>query len=270
MMNPSLIAPYARRFLSVIAILCCLLLGGCLEKTVLLLTEIPETEANDALVALLDAGIKAEKKAGKDGMVDLEVEQDEMAKAIATLHAQGLPHERFAKMGEVFRKEGLISSPLEERARYLWALSQEVSGTLSQLDGVIVARVQVVLPERSSGGDPALPSSAAVFIKFRGGYHLDETVPQIKKLVADSIPGLAEDKVSIVLVPFMPKPLSDVTQSVAAIAKPAAANSAVVGWLKWAVLAALSLALIGLAFYGWTVWNGKRRSVGGKKVLSSS
>jgi len=113
---------------------------------------------------------------------------------------EGLPRERYAKMGEIFRKEGLISSPLEERARYIWALSQEISSTLSQIDGVIKARVHVVLPERSAGGDPSLPSSAAVFIKHKTGVNLEDSVAQIKRLVANSIPGLSGEKVSVILI----------------------------------------------------------------------
>jgi type III secretion protein J len=111
-----------------------------------LLTDIPEGEANEVLSALADAGIVARKQDGKEGMVSLAVDQRQIGKAISLLHSEGLPRERFAKMGEVFRKEGLISSPLEERARYLWALSQELSATVSQIDGVLKARVHVVLP----------------------------------------------------------------------------------------------------------------------------
>lgn len=112
-----------------------------------------------------------------------------------------MPRERFARMGEVFRKEGLISSPLEERARYIWALSQELSATLAQIDGVIKARVHVVLPEKAGGGEPMLPSSAAVFIKHKQRFNLDDSIPQIKRLVSNSIPGLTSDKVTVVMLP---------------------------------------------------------------------
>lgn len=180
-----------------------LLLIGCLtacKGRVELINSVSEGEANEALSVLLEGGIKATKLPGKEGMVSLDVSEDEVAKAIAILRIEGLPRERYAKMGEVFRKEGLISSPLEERARYIWALSQEISATVSQIDGVIKARVHVVLPERSAGGDPSLPSSAAVFIKHKAGINLDESVPQIKRLVANSIPGLSGEKVSVILI----------------------------------------------------------------------
>jgi len=170
------------------------------DTRVELLSSVSESEANEALAALLDGGVKASKIAGKEGMVSLDVAQNDVSMAIGILRVEGLPRERYAKMGEVFRKEGLISSPLEERARYIWALSQEISSTLSQIDGVVKARVHVVLPERSAGGDPSLPSSAAVFIKHKTGVNLEDSVAQIKRLVANSIPGLSGEKVSVILI----------------------------------------------------------------------
>lgn len=170
------------------------------DTRVELISSVSESEANEALAALLDGGVKASKIPGKEGMVSLDVAQNDVSKAIGILRVEGLPRERYAKMGEIFRKEGLISSPLEERARYIWALSQEISSTLSQIDGVIKARVHVVLPERSAGGDPSLPSSAAVFIKHKTGVNLEDSVAQIKRLVANSIPGLSGEKVSVILI----------------------------------------------------------------------
>ena len=175
------------------------LLAAC-DTRVELISSVSESEANEALAALLDGGVKAGKIPGKEGMVSLDVAQNEVSKAIGILRVEGLPRERYAKMGEIFRKEGLISSPLEERARYIWALSQEISSTLSQIDGVVKARVHVVLPERSAGGDPSLPSSAAVFIKHKTGVNLEDSVAQIKRLVANSIPGLSGEKVSVILI----------------------------------------------------------------------
>ena len=178
--------------------------AGC-TGNVELLSDIPEAEAYDVVAALAGAGLKAQKLPGKDGLVKLMVEQNEVAKAVSVLNAEGLPRQRYATMGDVFRKEGLISSPLEERARYLWALSQELSATVAQLDGVLKARVHVVLPERGAGGEPPMPSSAAVFIKYQRGYNLQSSIPQVRQLVSNSIPGLAADKVSVVLVQAQPR-----------------------------------------------------------------
>ena len=174
--------------------------AGC-AGSVELMAAIPENEANELLAVLLKANIVAHKDAGKEGMVSLHVEAGKVASALEALRARGLPRERFAGLGEVFRKDGLISSPLEERARYVYALAQELSNTITKIDGVVVARVHVVLPERGSAGDASTPSSAAVFIKYQEGYSLDTVQPQIRRLVTNSIPNLATERVAVIMVP---------------------------------------------------------------------
>ena len=191
-----IVSAFFRRVMLVAAVA---LLAACSPK-VELMSAMPEGEANEVLAALQNAGIPADKIPGKEGMVGVQLEAANVGRAVDLLRSKGLPRERFAGMGQVFKKEGLISSPLEERARYLYALSQELGSTISQIDGVIVARVHVVLPERGSAGDPNTPSSAAIFIKYQEGYNLDTVQPQIRRLVNNSIPGLSPEKISIVLV----------------------------------------------------------------------
>jgi type III secretion protein J len=188
---------------TLIALLAALALTAC-TKQVELMSNIPEREANEVMAALQNAGIQADKTPGKEGMVTLAIEADKVGRAVDLLRSKGLPHARYEGMGQVFKKEGLISSPVEERARYLFALSQELGATLSQIDGVMIARVHVVLPERGAVGDPTMPSSAAVFIKHQDGYNLDVLQPQIRRLVGNAIPGLTSEKISIVLFNSMP------------------------------------------------------------------
>jgi len=235
------------------------LLAACGSK-IELLAEVSESEANDVLAVLLNAGIDASKKPGKEGMVSLDVNQSDVAKAIDVMRAEGLPRERFVKMGEVFRKEGMISSPLEERVRYIWALSQELSATVSQVDGVIKARVHVVLPERGSGGDPTLPSSAAVFIKHKAGYNLEDVQAQIKRLISNSIPGLSAEKVSVVLLPAMSKAQAEeiennVKLSQAAMAAARKSNVSMRPELLWTIVGIFLVLVFGLAFYLWKKWS---------------
>ncbi len=221
------------------------LLAGCGRK-VELMGAMPEAEANEVLAALQNAHIDADKSPGKEGNVGVHIPADQVGRAVDLLREKGLPRERFAGMGQVFKKEGLISSPMEERARYLYALSQELGATLTQIDGVIIARVHVVLPERSTTGDPSMPSSAAVFIKHQEGYNLDTVQPQVRRLVTNSIPGLTADKVSIVLVSGQ-------------ATKPAPARPPVTrdsGEAQLVVLMAVLLAasLCGAGFLAWKYW----------------
>lgn len=182
--------------------------GGRVE----LLSAVPEADANEVIAALINAGITAEKTAGKEGLVGVRVEQAKVAQAIDTLRIAGLPRESHAGMGQVFKKDGLISSPLEERARYLHALSQDLSATLSRIDGVLFARVHLVLPERGAANASDMPSSAAVFIKHTPDSDIEFMQPQVRRMVANSISGLATERVTVVFVPATASPKRELSE----------------------------------------------------------
>lgn len=175
------------------------LLVAC-SGAVNLVSGLTEAEANEVLGLLLGADIAATKTTSKGG-VGIQVEAGSVSSAIEILHRNGLPRERRSKLGDVFKKENLISSPLEERARYLYALSQELEQTLSSIDGVVTARVHVVLPERTGPLEAPTSSSASVFLKFQKGYGVESVVVPVRALVANGIPGLSQDRVAVVLVP---------------------------------------------------------------------
>jgi type III secretion protein J len=175
-------------------------LSAC-SQHIELVSNLPEADGNEVLVALLNAGLNADKTQGKDGVVSVWVEEKRLARAIDILKEQGLPRPRYLRMGDVFKKENLISSPLEERARYLYALSQEIERTLGYIDGVVTARVHVVMPEKFAPGEKIMPSSAAVFIKYQQGFGVELLIPQVKGILTSSIAGLENDKVSVALVP---------------------------------------------------------------------
>lgn len=177
-------------------------LAACGSK-VELFTDLREAEANDVLAALQNAGIAGSKQVKKDG-ASVTVTAADLARAVNVLQANGLPRDPHVTFGDVFKKEGLISSPTEERARYIYAVSQELSYTLSKIDGVLAARVHLALPEQATReGAPEFPS-AAVFIKYRSDAPLDTLQPQMRRLITNSIPRLAPEKVSFILVPGTP------------------------------------------------------------------
>jgi type III secretion protein J len=128
------------------------------------------------------------------------VPQDAFPRAVEILRAQGLPRGGFDTLGQVFKKEGFLSSPLEERARLTHALSQEIANTLSNIDGVVLARVHVSMPERDRLTDRA-PAAASVFVKHRANVDLSGQTGSIKALVVHSIEGLAYENVTVLLFP---------------------------------------------------------------------
>lgn len=189
-----------------------LLLGGCKTE---LYSGLTERDANDMLALLLRYGISASKVSGKDDLVTLSVDDHRIADAIELLRTHGYPREDFATVGQVFQKQGLVSSPSEDHIRLVYALTQELNETLSQIDGVLSARVHVVMPAPNASGVRTSPSSSAVFIRYQETYDIAQLVSQIKTLVANSIEDLSYDKVSVALfpvevsVPEAPDPLPE-------------------------------------------------------------
>jgi type III secretion protein J len=167
------------------------LLAGCGSSP--LYSDLTERQANEVQAALLSARIEAQKSAmakGKGWAVT--VAQSEIPRAMAVLNAAGLPRQQLRTLGDVFPKEGFVSSPLEERARYVFALSQEVERTLMQLDGVVEARVHIALPERSVLDERPESASASVVIIERAGAQLEARETDIKAIVTDGVEGLKD------------------------------------------------------------------------------
>lgn len=182
----------------------CMLLSACGDR-VELFHGLTEQDANDVIAELADKHIDSSKRIDKEG-VAVMASGAEINRAVRVLDAAGLPRHTRSSLGDIFKKEGVISTPLEERARYVYALSQELESTLSQIDGVVVARVHVVLPERIAPGEPVQPASAAVFIKHTAALDTDGVRARIHQMVASSIPGMANEpadskKLAIVFVP---------------------------------------------------------------------
>ena len=174
------------------------LLSGCGEQE--LYSQLGERQANEMVALLRGAGIDADKTS-QEGHFSVLTSRSEFAQAMQLLNAQGYPRETFDSMGKVFKREGFVSSPLEERARLVHAMSQEISNTIANIDGVITARVHLVVPERNPLIDKPQPAAAAVFIKHRPDKDLTGQVTQIKALVVNSIEGLAYDNVTVALFP---------------------------------------------------------------------
>lgn len=172
-------------------------LSACSEQS--LYSGLSEQEANEMVAVLSLAGMEASKQKLKGNEFSVSVAQNEFAPAVQLLEKNGLPRDRYDTLGEVFAKEGFVSSPLEERARLNYALSQEIASTLSSIDGVILARVHLAVPPRNDLEDTTEPASASVFVKHRAGVDLSDSVAQIKALVVNGIENLPYENVTVAL-----------------------------------------------------------------------
>ena len=173
-----------------------LLLAGC-DKETTLHAGLAERQANLVMAALIDAGIGCHKSPGEEGTWDVTVVESRFADAVNLLEKAGLPRQPHQGIGEVFKKTGMISSPSEERIRFMDALAQDLAKTISSIDGVVDARVHVVLPENDPFARHALPSSAAVAIRSRWDADLTDVIPSVKGLVKNAIEGLSAEKIMV-------------------------------------------------------------------------
>ncbi len=181
-----------------LAILSALLLAGC-DKLTTLHSGLPEQQANLVMAALIDSGISCTKSPGEEGTWNVMVSEPKFAEAVNILEKQGLPRRDFQGIGQVFKKTGMISSPSEERIRFMDALAQDLAKTITMVDGVVDARVHVVLPENDPFARNSLPSSAAVAIRSRWDADVTDIVPSVKGLVKNAIEGLAYEKIMVTI-----------------------------------------------------------------------
>lgn len=181
----------------------CLFVAGCTNAP--LYSEVDEQQANEMMGALIGSGISAKKapSASKQGW-EIRVASGDIPYAMQVLRSRGLPHAQYQSLGEVFKKEGFASSATEEKARYIYGLSQELSRTISQVDGVVEARVHIALPERDPLGGTPPDSSASVVIFERPDANLRDRETDFKVMVKDAVEGLTD--INKVTVKFFPAP----------------------------------------------------------------
>ena len=229
----------ARR--AAILVMALLALAACRTE---LHRDLSEMEANEIVAALRLSGVPAERQVQKDGRVTVRVEDADFANAVEILKAEGYPRQRYASLGEVFEGKGFVSSQTEERARFIFAMSEEISRTISEIDGILSARTHVVLPTADPLARATPPSSASVVIRHVADVEAARLLPQIKMMVANSLEGLDYGNVSVVFIPVAPR---------VATARPAdgAGDEAMAAgdllpWIGGAVLLAMLLCAVGL------------------------
>ena len=169
-----------------------------------------ETTANEVMTALERDGIEASKARDESNgeTFVISVPKVQALRALQVLQSLGLPRGRRSGFGEIYKQASLVPTPTEDRARYLGALAGEIERTLETVDGVVTARVHLVLSEPDPlavDGKPRVAAQAAVLLKVRPApAALREA--DVQKLVAGSVPGLLPEAVAVVVTPAAEAP----------------------------------------------------------------
>ena len=201
MASPSSPKAKARRVRLACAALLALLLAAC-DTSVR--DQLKESQADD-IVALLDQqGIQATKKKNADGTWAVKLVDGREADVARILHQYGVPKEKHEGVVDLFPGESLFPTELEERARYQFALGQELARTLESIDGVLSARVHVSLPEKQPKQAEQRRATASAFVRYRSDQRIDLMKSQIRTMIAQALPGTRAEDVSVLTVPVYP------------------------------------------------------------------
>lgn len=227
------------------------LLAGC---AVPVSSGLDEAEANRVVLALDGADIDAQKELdpGTEGRFRVLVGRGDAREALTLLASEELPRVRPRGVLDAPGAAALVPSRTQEHAQLVAGLGGDLERTLLETDGVLRARVHLVVPEIEPLREaPAAPSSASVLLEHRGAAP-PLTSDAIQRLVAGAVAGLEPARVTVVLVPRPARPEAARGRALARVGPltVAAASSAPLKALLGALfvlLVAFAAATLGLA-----------------------
>ena len=245
-----------RRPLILAAAAAVLVLGGCKSEVYQGLTE---HQANAMMSVLLKNGIDTEKTSTKNGFT-LSVDNDKIVQTLELMRENNLPQSDYENMGQIFAAKGMISSATEEQARMTYALSQELSETLAQIDGVLTSRVHVVLGTQDLGTGKSVEPSAAVFLRHTPSSQAPHLISRVRELAANAVPGLKQENVSVMLVPVRD------TITVPMLQETETASQKKAQMFLFGAIGLFIVSLLGLGAGGFLYWRSRRTSGTDKKT----
>lgn len=208
--------PNARR-----ALLASLILTAACAKTEVV-HDLEEKEANE-IVVLLDSAdppigalkapdIAAASNKGVRYMIT--VPGGEANRAWKILTQNNLPRRKDMGLTEVFAAGGLVPTASEEKAKWLNAVQGDLARTLKSIDGVLDARVHIVIPEdsvlRVKEEDKAI-ATASVWYKYAPRDTKSPkplTDQEVAELVANSVEKLKPEHVKVIATTTLTAPLA--------------------------------------------------------------
>lgn len=174
------------------------MLAGC---SVPIAEGLGEHEANQAIVALEQAGVYASKEpdVAHEGQWQLEVARGDTVTAVGVLNEENLPAPAAPGVLEAMGQGSLLPSRTLEHAKWLAGTAADLEASLRAVDGVLSAHVHLAAPERGplETGEAVSKPSASVLLRHRG-----PTPPiaagDVQRLVAGAVPGLTPEAVGVI------------------------------------------------------------------------
>jgi len=162
----------------------------------LLYSDLP-TSDSAAIVAKLET-MQIPYQVSADGL-QIKVPVEQVGKLRMAMAADGIPSGGGVGY-EIFDKQNSFgTTSFVQNINQLRALEGELARTISTVQGVRAARVNLVLPQRELFAKETQPATASIFLTLRGSTTLTrEQVAAIQHLVAAAVPMLKPQAISII------------------------------------------------------------------------
>ena len=164
------------------------------ERTTLY-ASLPESEKARVVDALKNSGVDVTLDPTTG---DVIVPVSDYHSSRMTLAAQGLPAS-IPDGYEAIADIPMGSSRSVENVRLKQSQEIELARSISEIDGLVTARVHLAIPEKSVFARASTPPSASVFVQMENGRSLSrQQVDAIVHLVSSSVPFMAKNDVTVV------------------------------------------------------------------------
>jgi type III secretion protein J len=162
-----------------------------------------ERQANELQTVLLERGLEARKvpEGGKKPSWSIEVEEAQAPAAVRILAELGLPRPVAETGCDVFGGGGLLRTPLEEQLCRTRVLERGIEKTLQEMEGVLVARVHLMVPPPARPGHVPGPAKASAMLRTAPGQtgRLRQSQEHLQALIAGGVEGLSPEAVSLLV-----------------------------------------------------------------------
>jgi type III secretion protein J len=161
-----------------------------------------ERQANELQMVLVERGLEARKvpEAGKKPTWALEVAEEQASDAVRILAELGLPRPTAEEGCDVFGG-GLVRTPVEEQLCRVRVMERELEKTLQTVEGVLIARVHLVVPPPPRPGQQPAPAKASAMLRVAPGQaeQVRGSREALRALIAGGVEGLSPEEVSLMM-----------------------------------------------------------------------